>query len=59
MICTGMEKVKIDINLVPKVEMNTLCRSINKAMEAFYEDPQNIAEFEAWLAERQARRGWC
>lgn len=48
--------VSLDISKVPRVEMNTLCRAINKAMERFYEDPENEAEFEAWLAEYKARK---
>lgn len=48
MIATG--NVVLDVNKVPRVEMNTLCRAINKAMEHFFEDPANLAEFEAWHA---------
>lgn len=54
MIATG--NVVLDVNKVPRVEMNTLCRAINKAMERFYEDPRNEAEFEAWLAEYRSRK---
>lgn len=48
MIGTG--DVTLDINKVPRVEMLTLCRRINKRMEKFYEDPKNRAGFEAWHA---------
>lgn len=55
MTVTG--SVQIDLSKVPKVEMDSLCRTINRAMEAFYEDPQNVAEFEAWLASYKAGKG--
>lgn len=55
MTITG--NVQIDLSKVPKFEMDSLCRTINRAMEAFYEDPKNVAEFEAWLASYKARKG--
>ena len=55
MIATGT--VTIELNKVPRVEMDSLCRTINRAMEAFYENPANVAEFEAWLAAYKARKG--
>lgn len=55
MIVTG--EVSIDVNKIPKVMMNSLARSINSAVDRFYEDPKNLAGFEAWHAEYLARKG--
>lgn len=48
----------IDIDLMPQYELKRFCRRINEAVDKFYEDPKNMAEFEAWhaayLAEKEA-----
>lgn len=46
----GMTSVKIDTTAIPKIEVNLLCGTFLKAIEAFYKDPKNRAEFEAWKA---------
>lgn len=47
-----MTPVKIDTAAIPKVEVNLLCRTFLEAIEGFYKDPKNIAEFEAWRTEK-------
>lgn len=47
-----MNPVKINTQAIPKIEVNLLCSTFLEAVQAFYEDPQNAAEFEAW---RKAR----
>ena len=39
-----MEPVKIDTTAIPKIEVNLLCGTFLKAIEAFYKDPKNRAE---------------
>lgn len=44
----SMKPVKIDTTAIPKVEVKLLCSTFLEAVQAFYEDPQNLADFEAW-----------
>jgi hypothetical protein len=54
MIATG--NVYLDINKVPRVELNTLCRAIYEAAERFFEDPENAADFEEWHEENKSKK---
>lgn len=49
--------VVIDPERIPKPKMARFCRWIIKQAKEFYEDPQNMAEFEAWEAEYLKGRG--
>lgn len=50
----GCEKnVTLCVEKVPACVARPLCRSINKAVRAFYADPKNLAGFEAWQTNRQ------
>jgi hypothetical protein len=48
------EKVHIDTKLIPKVEVKILAATFLDAVFRFYENPENMAEFERWRAEREA-----
>lgn len=43
-----MNPVKINTQAIPKIEVNLLCSAFLEAVQAFYKDPQNVADFEAW-----------
>lgn len=47
-----MKPVKIDTAAIPRIEVKILCGTFLEAVQAFYQDPQNLADFEAW---RKAR----
>lgn len=47
MIATG--DFTVDLDRVPRYKMDNFCREINAAMEEFYKDPKNEAEFQEWL----------
>ena len=47
-----MNPVKIDTTAIPKIEVKLLCSTFLEAVRAFYEDPQNLADFEAWQKAR-------
>lgn len=49
-----MKPVKIDTAAIPKVEVKLLCSTFLEAVQAFYKDPQNLADFEAWQKARTA-----
>lgn len=52
MIAVG--EVDIDLRKGSQVGVRILCRTINDAMERFYEDPKNVEEFEQWLRDYRA-----
>ena len=47
----------IDVSLIPRVELNNLCRAILADMEEFYKDPENVRRFERWMREREHSSG--
>jgi hypothetical protein len=47
------EKVHIDTKLIPKVEARILAATFLDAVLRFYENPENMAGFERWQAERR------
>lgn len=51
MRCEG--SVAIDLEKVPRIEMEILGRAIYKAAEDFFNDPANEAEFRKWLENRR------
>lgn len=54
MIITGPE---FDSKKMRKTELDTLCRYLIPKIEAFFDDPQNQAEFEAWRKTRREASG--
>jgi hypothetical protein len=46
-------KSGIDVSLIPNVDVTNLCRDFLSAVEAFYQDPQNVQKFEKWKEERR------
>lgn len=52
-----MDPVKINTAAMPKVEVKLLCSTFLEQVKAFYEDPQNVAAFEAWRKARQEQAG--
>ncbi len=47
------KEVKIDINQIPKADLDRLCRATLKACEKFYSDPKNVERYEKWKAEQK------
>ncbi len=45
--------LKIDVTLIPQIELKLFCLDLAEAAERFYEDPANEAAFQRWLAERE------
>lgn len=45
---TPVEDIKIDLDKVPKLEMDSLCRMLVKAMKKHFDDPENMRKFEEW-----------
>lgn len=50
-----MPEVKINIKAIPKIETMLLSSSFLNGVEAFYQNPKNMADFEKWKAERDRR----
>jgi len=47
------QSVHIDTSQIPAIEARILSSTILKAVQAFYEDPENVLRFEAWRAARE------
>lgn len=45
--------VRIDAGSTPKVELRLLCATVLEAVKRFYDDPENIKNFEAWQQRKQ------
>ncbi len=41
--------IKIDCMQIPRVQMDSLCRTLLVGIERFYSDPENLRRYEAWL----------
>ena len=52
-ISPGQEMPKINLDEIPKHEMDALCRVILRSATKAFEDPEYVAAYEQWLAERQ------
>lgn len=50
------EKVKINPELIPKIEMHLLCKSLLEAAQRFYADPGNLKAFEEWQKDRNSSK---
>ena len=44
--------IRIDTSQIPAVEVMLLSATVLKAVQAFYEDPENQRRFQEWLNER-------
>ena len=55
-ISTTPEKVKIDIDAIPKYQMDTFCRSTLNLTKKMFENPEFAAKYEVWLAKRKAKQ---
>lgn len=50
----GHEQVQMNPENIPKERLEILARPVLKAVRAAFEDPQFRAEYEDWLAKREA-----
>lgn len=44
---------KIDVNKIPKFQMDMLCRTLLESVRRFYEDPENVRKYEEWKKNRE------
>ncbi len=49
-------KVKIDLDAMPKHEIDTLCRVLIHSITEAFKDPTFAAEYEEWRAKRYSQR---
>ncbi len=49
-----MESIKIDFDKIPEKESRVLGDTLYAACKAFYENPDNLARYNAWKAKREA-----
>lgn len=45
--------IKIDYTQIPPADLKNLCRALVADIKKFYEDPQNLKDFERWQRERK------
>lgn len=50
----SMESITIDFDRVPEKEKRVLGDTLFTACKAFYENPDNLARYNAWKAKREA-----
>lgn len=51
------EKIpKINLDLIPRCEMNILCRTLLDAAKRFYSDPANVERFNEWKQSEEGKR---
>lgn len=50
------DKPHFDLSQIGEADRQNLAATFLSAVQRFYEDPANIARFEEWRAQRQARR---
>lgn len=48
-----MNPVKINTAAMPRIEIKLLCSTFLEQIKAFYQDPENVAAFEAWKKQRE------
>ena len=51
------DKIKIDINQIPKASLDSLCRATLEACKRFYADPKNVECYENWKKEQEQKQG--
>lgn len=49
-----MESITIDFDKMPEKEKQVLGDTLYAACKAFYENPDNLARYNAWKAKREA-----
>ena len=49
-----MAQVRIDVEKIPEIEFRILARAIIEDAKRYFQDPDNMRAYEAWL---QAREG--
>ena len=49
-----MESIKFDFDKIPEKESRVLGETFYAACKAFYENPDNLARYNAWKAKREA-----
>ena len=49
------ETVKINLDEVPKHQMDTICRVVLSSAKKAFENPKFATDYEAWRTERRAR----
>lgn len=54
MVAIGAE---FDYKKMRKTELDVLCRYLIPKIEAFFDDPKNLADFEEWQRKRKEKTG--
>lgn len=49
------KKNKIDVSLIPEIEMRGLAKAFSEAAQEFFKDPENRRRCEEWKKEQKAR----
>ena len=47
--------IQIDVDAIPKHEMDTVCRVLVRSVTEAFKNPQFAADYEIWLAARRAK----
>lgn len=50
-----LSEMKVNVNAVPKHQMDALCRVVIHCATEAFKDPKFAAEYEAWRRERYAK----
>ena len=50
------ETVKINLNAIPKHEMDAYCRTVIQCIKKAFEDPAYVANYEQWLIKKYGKR---
>lgn len=45
--------IKININDIPKHDLDRFCRAILESCKKYYSDPKNVEAYEKWKAEQE------
>lgn len=48
--------LKIDVSLIPPIEMKLLAKSLLDYVKRFYKNPENRVAFEKWKAEQDKNK---
>lgn len=51
---SNRQNIVIDTTKIPPVETRLLAATVCEAAKRFYQDPEHVAQFKAWQAEREA-----
>ena len=49
------KKIDLRVDAIPQAVYDCLANPLFKAMKKYYEDPVNLAKYEAWLIEYKKR----